>query len=321
MTPLPTGFFGGGILSKPILNQLSAGTTVIAAWSTARKLKTTATSAFYTGVVGGGTSPIGFNGANVNTAALTAANLALYGGPGGNTSQSWTDQTGNGNLLGRGNSFSSFCPITTGGGALNAPVTCVGGFSAPMLSLQYNGLSSGNNGPYLSCAALTGSAMATDYGTSNKFWFFAIMRRKSGVGAIAGSLANYQHGAGNPDSTLGSCDFFANFNSTTSGLSYAQANSGFASATTGYGAPTLIGAVFDGTHVTLYVNRVPGTASTYTGSLVTGGNFGVGDWANAGTFGTAQFAADVAEIITGTTLPAPDLALIQANMRAYYNTP
>lgn len=304
--------------SGPLLNTLAAGTTVVGAWSTGRLLKTGAAGAFYSNTIGSASNLIPFLGTGiVDTSTLTTANMGLYGGPGGNTSQSWVDQSGNGNSLGRGNTNSRYCPVTTGAGALNAPITIAGGSSVPMLSLGYNGLSVANNGPFISTNPL--GTMPVDYGTSAACWAFMMVRLASGVGDVFGSLANFVHtGDIGPSAGAGSAEMMARDNSTTSGLMYAEKTPTFATDTAPVGRSTCLGSVFDGTNITLYVDGVAGTPVAYSGALAAGGNFASGDWANAGAFGTHSIGADIAELITGTAIAAADIAGIPASMRAFF---
>lgn len=304
-------------LSVPLLSQLSGGTTIIGAWSTARQLLGSAANAFLANKIGISTQNIGFVGGKLDTTSLTTFAAS------GSVGVSYVyDQSGNANYLTRP-STSSYCPITTPAGALNAAIACAGGFSAPMLSLGYNGLSAGTTGPYLASGTTTTPGnMAVSFGAASAWWCFTVTRMKSGSGNAAGSITNFIHtGDSNGNSDAGSCVMLARDNSTTSGLMYCiHANVGFATATAPNSTPTLLGSVFNGTNAAVYVDRTPGTTAAYSGALGSGGSFGLGDWANAGAFGTVPFAGDVVEVVTGTALAAADLTLIQANMRAFYGT-
>lgn len=298
---------------------------MIGAWSMARRLSFSAVTAFYAGVVGGTPVLAGFNGPVVDTSGLTTANMALYGGPGGNTGLSLQDQSGNVNHLGRCNSQSLYCPVTTGAGALNAPITCAGGFQAPMFSCGYNGLSSATVANALSTINAAGNVMPVSYGAATKYWVFAVLRLKSGVpvSSLFGRIACFQHtGDGNDSQSTTSVDFVNRNNTNTTGAISQQQNSvvlgtGTASTTN----PFLVGSVFDGTNATLYIDRAAQTPASATNTLGSGGNFGVGNYpGNTADTTFGVIGADFVEVITGTLLAPADLTLIQDNMRAFYQT-
>jgi hypothetical protein len=316
----------GGLLTTPLLNQLSAGTTIIGAWSMARKLKSGVTVAFYANPVGGGaTNAIGFTGNLVTTSGLTTANMALYGGPGGNTGLSLQDQTGNANHLGRCNSQSLYCPVTTGAGALNAPITCIGGFHAPMFSCGYNGLSVATVANALSTSNAAGGVMPVSYGAATHYFMFAVLRLKSGVptSSLFGRVGCFQHTGDATDAgSTTSATFGTRANTNTTGaIEGFQNNLALSAGTASTTNPFLFGSVFDGVHNTLYLDRAAQTSVAATGTLGSGGNFGVGNYPGNTTNTTnGVIGADIVEVITGTTLAAGDLALIQANMRVFYQT-
>ena len=323
MIPFPVGVFSGG-RAIPILNQISAGTTVVAAWSTGRLLKSGVLYSVAASIIGTSVQKIGFYGGVFNSAALisyAAGGATAVQGTGG-TGNYLFDQTGNANHLARGNANSYFCPLTTGAGALNAPFTCLGK-SVPGWSTGYNGLSTGNNGPFLSTVSSGGalqSPMNVSFGATNKWWFSGVVRSKSGSGSVFGRIGSFVHTGDSRDfNSPTSAVLNALNNSNTNGFQGGNNNGASTNGEGPVGTPYHFIVVWDGVHQTLYINGVNVSQVANTASLGAGGTLGVGDDANAGAFGLDSYAGDYVELMCGTTLASADLTLITANMMAAYS--
>lgn len=339
------------ILSSPLpglIDALSPDTTVIGGWSTTRKLKRTAPSAFIASILGSSfktigwadtykDSVLGFTTSYVNTAELLAyaagGSLALVG-PG---VVALTDQSGGGNHLGRGNGNSYYCPITTPAGALNAAAT-VGpnSKSVPLLSTGYDGLSVANNGPFLSTAFLNNGGgtgvMNTDFGTASQFFIITALRIY-GTSNTYGRIGSYVAAGDSEDfQTVTSVDLLSQIatNSTTIGsLRDASGVTPIYTSTIVLGDMVLIGAYWDGTSAFLYVNGVLVATGASSGSLGTGGTYGIGDQPSAVSdpFGNSPLKSDIAEQLigtfsnSGTLFEAGDWTLMNHDMKTFYGIP
>lgn len=313
---------GSGLLSPPLLNQLSAGTTVIAAYSPARKLKNGVTSPFSASILGTSFFIAAFTASGLlNTAGLLSYAAGGSTAIAGTSGPSWYDQTGNGNHLARGNGNSYYCPITTPAGALNASTVVAGGFTVPLISTGYNGLSTANNGPFLStCNGTTPQQpMPVSFGASNKWWVSCIVRLKSGTGNTGGRLGSFIHTGDTQDYNASTSAVLCALNgSTTSGALGGNNNGAVTNGTAPVGAVCFIMVVWDGAHQTLYINGTQAAQTADTATLGSGGGFSIGDEFNAGAFGSAPFAGDFGDYLIGTTLATADRALITQNVMKFY---
>lgn len=409
MIPLPTGFFGGSIFVPPLLDRISAGTTVIFAGSVARQLKAAATFAYTAAQKGSGSSlaKIEFlaNGL-ADTATLTALAAGQTSGQQSTALSILNDQTGNANYMGRP-TFSHYCPLTTPAGALNAPTAVAGGTEMPTFSTGYNGLQSANSGPYLTSGSwngvtntgLTQGVMSVPFGAVKTFWAYDVVRLNSsatttaggGIGeglllnitadggsitasALASGGIHYAEGdtgtvnGGSGDAsysvdTVNAFGSVTGYHLTGSGTAYFTETPGNASGRiasyTNTGDSTdsqtttsaalmlraglnigsvqamadgaglsvgnlanqtlgLVGSIFDGTHNTIRINGTAQAKVNYSATLGSGGEYALGEIADVGPFGSAPLAADRIEHLCGTTIVAADIALIEANLMAFY---
>lgn len=319
MIPFPIGLFAGGLLSKPLLNQLSAGTTVIGAWSSARQLKTSATVAMHASKPGVAFQDIGFNGGLLDTAGLIS-----FGGGSDVGAFSLFDQTGNSNFLVQ--ITISSCPRVTTGGSLNAAITVAGGKSMPGVSLGYNGVGSGIRNPEYQVGPnnITPGSMSTPFGAVATWWSFSVLRIVSGGASVAGRISSFTPTGQTTDVIAGAMLLATNGASTSSPMplqTFVGASGPIATGTAPLGALALVGHVDDGVHSQIYVNRSAQTQGSASASLGATGTYCLGNFDGNTGENNGFLKADVYEHIIGTTLAAADLTLIQANMKAFYGTP
>ena len=326
LNPFPFSMFNRGSLSVPLLNQLSAGTTVIGAWSTARRLKIGVSHAFLAIPASGAGTDIGFTSVGLlDTAALISFAAGAAVGLGSNGQLGWWyDQSGNGNNLSADHGFNvSGCQVTTGAGALNAPITVAGGTSMPMVTTGSTGVYGLGSIPgFLSTQQLTSGIMATPFGAVKTWWCFTVVRLKSGSGSTFGRIASFTASGQTTDSTTGGSAFLLAGSNTSGALeNFKASGSAVATGTSPVGSPTLLGSVFTATTGQIYVDRATQTSGSNSASLGSTGIYDVGNYYTNGVAANGILAADFAEQICGTVIAAGDLTLIQDNMRAFYETP